>query len=359
MKKYLLSAAAALLLFSYASTAQQNETLKAPNESNPDNKKNKLKEYDEIIIKRKDPNKDAKVVIEIKDDQVIVDGKPLDQFIDDEVSVRMRNANRYKLRAAPSPFRTEDEFWSQDQQDMLDSHLDMLEQRDLFGKRGEEKPYLGVSTEGTTGGTRIVNVSANSAAAKAGLQKDDIITKINDKEVFDQEQLSEVISGFKPDEKITITYKRNGKENKTTAILGKRPMPPIVRAPGVPMSPGHPMPPVPPMVFNFDEGELGDLFQQHQFGGRPRLGIKAQDTEEGKGVKVLDVDEGSAADKAGIKENDIITSFEGKDVNSAEELAKASSEAKDKTSLKVELKRNGKPQTIEIKVPKKLKTANL
>ena len=74
---------------------------------------------------------------------------------------------------------------------------------------------------------------------------------------------------------------------------------------------------------------------------------------------VLDVDEGSAAEKAGIIKDDIITSFEGKEVSSAAELAKASRESKDKSSMKVQLNRNGKPQTIEVKVPKKLRTANL
>jgi len=51
--------------------------------------------------------------------------------------------------------------------------------------------------------------------------------------------------------------------------------------------------------------------------------------------------------------------IEGKEVTSASDLARASREAKDKSSMKVQLNRNGKPQTIEVKVPKKLRTANL
>ena len=194
--------------------------------------------------------------------------------------------------------------------------------------------------------------SCHCAAAKAGLKKNDVITKINDKEVFDHEQLSEAIGKFKPEEKVTITYKRDGKENKTTATLGKRNRT-IARAPHAPFPPDAPMP---PMVFDFKDGDFGDVFQYHS---KPRLGLKVQDTEDGKGVKVLDVDEGSAAEKAGIKEDDVITSFEGKEVTSASDLAKASREAKDKSSFKVQLNRNGKPQTIDVKVPKKLRTANL
>jgi serine protease Do len=92
---------------------------------------------------------------------------------------------------------------------------------------------------------------------------------------------------------------------------------------------------------------------------QPRLGIKAQDTEDGKGVKVLDVDEESAAEKAGIKEGDVITKFDGKEVNSAADLAEGARAGKDKPSFKINLLRDGKPQEVEVKIPKKLKTANL
>lgn len=177
--------------------------------------------------------------------------------------------------------------------------------------------------------------------------------------MFDPEQLSNSIRELKPNDKVTITYKRDGKENKTTATLGKRKMPVMAaRPPRAPRAPRPPRAPEPPMIFNFDDHEF-DLQLGGMYGGRQRLGIKAQDTEDGKGVKVIGVTEGSAAEKAGIRENDVITSFEGKDVNGADQLAKAARESKDKSTLKVQLNRNGKPQTVEIKVPKKLKTANL
>jgi serine protease Do len=334
MKKYLLSAAAAILLFGFAATAQQSEKNPDAKPKKEINKDKKLKEYDEIIIKRKDPDKDAKVTIEIKGDQVIVDGKPIDEYSDDELSVQQRDADHFKLIGPRTPFRIENGNWSADELDLMGDG---------------DKPFLGVSTEGTTEGVRIINVSENSAAAKAGLKKGDIITMVNDKKVFDHEQLTEAIASFKPDDKINITYKRDGKENKTTATLGKRRADLIARGPRGAIAP-------PPMVFNFDDGDFGDVFQ---YNARPRLGLKVQDTEDGKGVKVLDVEEGSAAEKAGIKEDDVITSFEGKEVTSASDLARASREVKDKSSMKVQLNRNGKPQTIEVKVPKKLRTANL
>lgn len=334
MKKYLLSATAAILICGFAATAQQSQKNPDAKPNQESKKDKKLKEYSEVIIKRKDPEKDVKVTIEIKNDEVFVDGKPIDEFVDDELSVQQREANHFRLVNPTSPFRFEDRDWSSDDVDRTDD--------------GRSRAFLGVSTEGSTEGARIINVSENSAAAKAGLKKGDVITKVNDKEVFDPEQLTKVIMALKPDDKVSITYKREGKENKTTATLGTRRATTTLRGPG---------PDGPPMVFDFDNGDFGDVLQFHN--ARPRLGLKVQDTEEGKGVKVLEVDEGSAAEKAGIKADDVITSFEGKEVTSATDLARASREAKDKSSMKVQLNRNGKPQTIEVKVPKKLRTANL
>ena len=76
-------------------------------------------------------------------------------------------------------------------------------------------------------------------------------------------------------------------------------------------------------------------------------------------MKVLEVGDESAAEKAGIKEGDLITSFDGAAVNSAVTLAELAKAAKDKPSVKIGLIREGKAREIEIRVPKKLKTANL
>ncbi|HET9280119.1 MAG TPA: PDZ domain-containing protein [Flavitalea sp.] len=322
MKKYLAAAAIAIcgLLIQNAAIAQDKE--------DKEKSKEKMGEYDEIIIKRKSAGKDGKVTIEIKDGEVKVNGKPLDEFDDDNLSVRRKQTMSYGLTRT-SPFRSNDMVFGDGQHLLI----------------GEDRPFLGIVTDEVDGGARITAVTSNSAAEKAGLKKGDIITRINDQSVDSHSDVTKVIGKMKPDDKVTITYKRDGKESKATATLGKRSSP-TVYAPG-----DH--------DFNFDFDHDGQFDRVFSYGGRPRLGIKAQDTEDGKGVKVIDVDEGSAADKAGIKENDIITEFEGKAVNSADALAQASREAKDKTSLKVKLNRAGSSKTLEVKIPKKLKTANL
>lgn len=372
MKNYLLSAATAVLLVSGAQQLKaQNETsdkaterqkteadiqkkqselqetqsemqkkaeeLQKRSEEMREDFEKKFREYDEIIIKRKDGDKDARIVIEIKDDEVKVNGKPIEEFTNDALAVIRRNQRHYRLEGKPFTYNKE-----------------------YFGDEsfGDEKAFLGVAMEKTADGIKIISVSEKSAAEAAGLKKDDIILKVNATEVKEPGELSAAINRQKPDDKVVIVYKRDGKEKMTTVKLGKRKKRLHMNAPVAPIPPVEPMSPMmpaPPRAFNFDRGQFEDLFSSN----KPRLGIKAQDLEEGKGVKVLEVDEASAAEKAGIRKDDIITSFDDQQVNSVDELVKAARDARDKTSVKTQVKRNGKTQTIEIKTPKKLKTSSL
>ena len=112
-------------------------------------------------------------------------------------------------------------------------------------------------------------------------------------------------------------------------------------------------------VFSPDVWESPRVPYTMGYGGAPRLGLSVQDTEDGKGVTVLDVDEDSNAAKAGVKEKDIITHVNDEAVNSADEIAKKIRANKDNASFQLKVLRNGKAQNIEVKSPRKLKTADL
>jgi serine protease Do len=71
------------------------------------------------------------------------------------------------------------------------------------------------------------------------------------------------------------------------------------------------------------------------------------------------VDDSSAAFKTGLKKGDIILQFDGKAVNSTNELIEDLQEARQKPSVKVKIQRGTISQEIELKIPRKLKTADL
>ena len=340
MKNYFLkmAAPAALLLALHLTGAAQIVTSPGEVVDDADTATNPVHAQDEIIIRHK-TNKDAKVTVEIKNGEVFINGKPASEYEDDNIAITKRKIKTFRNGTIlmdggdMSPFRSK--AWSLDGQNF-----------------GAEKAFLGVSsmrTDDGPAGAKINQITAESAAKKAGLELGDLITKVDDMTIGGPEDLARVIGGYKPGDKVTITFNRDGKEQKVTATLGK------TRTKTMTYSFG-------PNSDNFDFKQFTlppGSYYNYSFGNNTRLGIRAQDTEDGKGVKVLDVDEESAAAKAGIKEGDVITQFDGKEVNSAPALANAARESRTKTSVHVNLLRGGKPLELDIKTPRKLRTADL
>ena len=68
-------------------------------------------------------------------------------------------------------------------------------------------------------GIFVTGVASDGAAKAAGLEKGDFITKINDANINTSSELQEQVSRYKPGDKITVTYIRNGKENTASLTL--------------------------------------------------------------------------------------------------------------------------------------------
>jgi serine protease Do len=294
---------------------------------------------EQIIITRKG-DKDEKVVIELNGDKVIVNGKAIDdQAVDGDVIVRRNKIGDITINGYGVSGNWND-------------HLALI-------NTDENRAMLGVTTEKNDKGAEIQTVSKESGAEKAGLKKGDIITKIGDKKIEGSDDLTAAIRDHKPGDKVVVTFLRDGKEQKLTAELGKwkgfKSYAPAqqyynMNIPNLEFDvQGRPAVP---------RGRVNGQTWNWISGG-PRLGLSVQDTDDGKGVKVLEVDEDGNASKAGIKEEDIITEVDGKAVNSADEVAKIIRESKDKASVKVKLTRQGKTENIDVKIPRKLKTADL
>ena len=73
----------------------------------------------------------------------------------------------------------------------------------------------------------------------------------------------------------------------------------------------------------------------------------------------MEAEEESAAEKAGLKEDDIITKVNGKDINSVDDLKESIKDVKDGDTIKVNYLRDGKSQSVDVKFPKELKTIDL
>lgn len=287
------------------------------------------KEKEATIVIRKKTDKAEKMTIVVDGDKVTVNGKPLADMKDGEIEV-IRNGegrvNGARIRARVAPMRG----------------MKMLMDDD----HPRNHAFLGVGSEKTDNGAKILSVEKESGAEKAGLKKDDIITKVGDAKISNPDDLYEAIGKYKPEDKVNITYIRNGKENTVSATLGKSADMDNFNFNG---NEFHFKMPEMPKMRNFE----------FNFSPKPRLGIEIQDQADGKGVKILDVDEDSPAAKNGLQKNDVITEVNGQAITSVDGIRSKLKDAKDGDTLKITFERNGKTQTAEIHFMKKLKTAEL
>jgi len=236
--------------------------------------------------------------------------------------------------------------------------------------------FLGVVTEQTEQGAKVNQVSEGSPAAKAGLKEGDIITKVNDIKIDGPASLYDAIGKSKPEDKVTISYIRSGKTNTLVASLAKNKntmqyynfsSPEGQGAPSFDMSPRQYFDPntrklqPSPRGFSFAIPNFPGMegMTIPGFENKPKLGISIEDLETGDGVKITNVAENSAAAKSGLLENDIIVQVNDQKIKEVDALKPLLKDAKEGTSFTFQVKRNKELKTILVKLPKKLKTADL
>jgi serine protease Do len=95
------------------------------------------------------------------------------------------------------------------------------------------RPYLGISYQSITPdiaaaynlpvqwGAYVTKVAANSPAGQAGLQKDDIVTKIGDVTLNETHSFINALFTYKPGDQITVEFMRNGKDMQVQVTLAE------------------------------------------------------------------------------------------------------------------------------------------
>jgi serine protease Do len=162
------------------------------------------KKQQEIVI-RKSGNATGKTTIVIDGDNVTINGKPVDEYKSDDLTILKRNRSadlegpRARVFAPRGGTRSIDNF-----------RMPRM-----------NKAMLGVVTEKSDDGVKVTEVSKESAAEKAGLKEGDVITKVGDTKIEDSEDLVEAIGKYNPNDKVDITYKRANKESKASVTLGE------------------------------------------------------------------------------------------------------------------------------------------
>jgi predicted metalloprotease with PDZ domain len=231
-----------------------------------------------------------------------------------------------------------------------------------------KKPILGVTTKTTAenNGAEIVQVSPNSPAQIIGLQAGDIITNFGNIEIKTPSDLADAVSKFKTTDNVNIIFNRNG-ESKTE----------IVDLSGANINNNANSFDNNPFGNNFfgDGNPFEDLMKIFKEKGsnlpenifdnldafkvpnanNPKIGAQVEERADNNGVRVIAVTPNSIADKAGLKVDDIISTFGGKTINGLNDLTSAISGIKNIPPTKA----NKKDVVVSIIRAKETKTLYL
>jgi serine protease Do len=345
----------------------------------------KAKEKKEIIIREGDDGKE-KMTIVVDGDRVTVNGKPLSEYEGDDVIVRRRRSGDGEpfvfveppmAPLAPMGPMPRAKAW---RYSFDDENFPRVSR--------SPRAFLGVVTEKADKGARIEEVSEGSAAAKAGLREGDVITAVGGKPVSGPESLMELIRARKPEEEVELNYLRDNKKKTVKVRLGKTEAVAVeafeFNIPDMEASIQRGMRDLEPELRRSQiemERAQRELQRAHRdqerafrdqermfrfydapeinWKARPRMGMQVEDSEDGKGARIVDVEPGSPADKAGLKKGDLVIEINSRKISGTGDAVGALRDGRDASTLPVTVMRDGKPFNAQVQMPRDKKKADL
>jgi serine protease Do len=141
--------------------------------------------------------------------------------------------------------------------------------------------------------------------------EDDIIVKVDNKEIEDERELIKIISSKHPGDTAKFTVVRGDEKLQISVTLGERPK----------------------------EGDLSKIdTKSEEF---DIIGLKVSDTDDGKGVKIVSIKNGSSAQSNGFRVNDIILKIGRESIVSKDQYNSLISEYEASEVIMLKIVRNG------------------
>lgn len=223
------------------------------------------------------------------------------------------------------------------------------------GSKDTKKGYLGVYmqeldkdiSEGLNlvvdSGVLISGVESGGPADEAGLEDGDVIVEFDGKPVNDPEDLRDLARETEPGEKVKVKVIRDGETKTLTLTVGDWPEESSWFSMG---------------DLHFDNQDFSNHVNKfvYAFSGKPRLGVEITElnedlagyfkTKPGDGVLVLEVNEESVAEAAGVKSGDVILEVGEEKVTTVDELRESLEDYEEGDEFPILVMRSGKKKTL-------------
>jgi len=197
-------------------------------------------------------------------------------------------------------------------------------------------------------GVEVTVVRDDSPAAKAGVQRGDVILEFNGQHVEGGEQFVRLVQETPEGRKATLQVWRNHGKQTLTAVIGSRPESFEIFSSGIPG-------PIPPPALIFPDMPYDTFSLRNAALGVETESLTSQLAEffgVKEGVLVRSVNKGSAAENAGLKAGDVITKIGGQAVSSPRNLGLYLRKSGRNVTLTVV--RNHQELTLDVKLAKNL-----
>ncbi len=215
-------------------------------------------------------------------------------------------------------------------------------------KEQEGRGWLGVAIQDLTStlrksmdlkareGALVSDVDSKSPAEEAGIQEGDVILQFGSAKIEDTSDLQRAVRRTKPGTKVDVVVERKGETKTLQVTVGKAPR-------------GRSFAFVAPWA-----GQI-EIFTHGSLQGLRLRELKKQLAEyfgapDKKGVLVEEVEEGSAAEKAGFKAGDVILVVGKKRIDEVRDVARALGAYDEGEKVECEVLRKGSRQTLSLEV---------
>lgn len=230
---------------------------------------------------------------------------------------------------------------------------------------------------GLDGGAKIEELEAGGPAARAGLRKGDVVTRIGSTPIRTHSDLRNTMLKHAPGETVEVEYVREGRRSTTRVQLGEPPAAPEL--PARQIQPNRIDPRSMPDLRQFRDlfpdmfDMLPDLRDRNEPGQRPerdeqplgepvRLGVQVETVNDNlrrqfsipanvRGAVVTSVDPGSRGATVGLRPGDVITRFGDRNITAAGDLVEAMRGVSRGDTVQISYSRFGPGSAANVSLP--------